>query len=81
MDIQLIQGQFSARDAIDIVTHMIHIKVKYHENQIINMSNEEDVKFQEAKIKRLQKELFEFRNSVDEKNGTVKLNAVIQIDI
>ena len=81
MDIQLIQGQFNARDAIDIVTHMIHIKVKYHENQIINMSNEEDVKFQEAKIKRLQKELFEFRNSVDEKNGTVKLNAVIQIDI
>ncbi|MBC7536946.1 MAG: hypothetical protein H7258_14745 [Ferruginibacter sp.] len=81
MNIQLLQGQFDAKDAIDLITNMIHIKVKYHENKINNSSSEEDIKFRETKIKRLQKELYEFRNNIDEKNGNVKLDAIIQIGI
>ena len=81
MNIQLIQGQFNAKDAIDIITQMIHIKVKYHENKINISSNEEDIKFRESKIKRLQKELFEFRNSIDKKIENVKLDAIIQIEL
>lgn len=81
MNIQLIQGQFNAKDAIDIITQMIHIKVKYHENKINISSNEEDIKFRESKIKRLQKELFEFRNTIDKKIENVKLDAIIQIEL
>lgn len=80
MNIQLLQGQFSAKDAIDIITQMIHIKVKYHENKISNTSNEEDIKFRESKIKLLQKDLFEFRNIIDAKNGNVKLEVIINIE-
>lgn len=66
MNIQLIQGQFNTKDAIDIITQMIHVKVKYHENKISNTLNEEDIKFCETKIKRLQKDLFEIRKFVEE---------------
>lgn len=81
MDIQLIQGQFTAKDAIEIITEMIHVKIKYHENKINNSSNEEDIKMRETKIKRLQKELFECRNNIYEKKGKIKLNAIIQLEI
>ena len=81
MDIQLIQGQFTAKDAIEIITEMIHVKIKYHENKINNSSNEEDIKMRETKIKRLQKELFECRNNIYEKKGKIQLNAIIQLEI
>ena len=81
MNIQLIQGQFSAKDAIDIVTQMIQVKVKYHENKISNSLNEEDIKFRETKIKRFQKELFDFRNYINEKSEGVKLDAIIKIEV
>ena len=57
MNIQLIKGQFDPEDAIGIITQMIHVKIKYHENKIHRNSNEEDIKFRENKIKLLQKDL------------------------
>ena len=79
MKIQLIQGEFSSDDALDLLTQMIHIKIKYHENKITKGGREEDIKYRESKIKRLQKELFEVRNQIDEKKGKVKLDAIINI--
>ena len=81
MNIQLIQGQFSPDDAIDIITRMVHIKIKYHENKINNESNEEDIKTRETKIKRLQKELFELRKTVHSKTNSVKVEAFINIEL
>ena len=80
MNIQLIQGSFSATDAIDLVTHMVHIKVKYHEGKIKTDSNEEDVKTRETKIKQLQKELFELRKFIQSNRESVEMDAVIRID-
>ncbi len=79
MDIQLIQGQFDADDAIEIIAQMIHIKIRYHEKKISKISNEEDIKNRENKIKRLQKELFEVRHKILTKNSMVKIDAVIHI--
>lgn len=81
MNIQLIKGQFNAKDTVDLITQMVHIKVKYLENKTNNSSSEEDIKFRESKIKRLQNELFEFRHSIDEKNNHVKREAIIQIEL
>lgn len=78
MNIQLIQGQFSAKDSVDIVTQMIQIKVRYQENKINTSANEEDIKFRETKIKKLQKALYDFRERIDQK-GHVNLDAVIKI--
>jgi len=59
---------------------MIHIKIKYQENKISSSENEEDTKAREAKIKRLQKELYNFRNNVDSSLNHHTINAIINID-
>lgn len=80
MNIQLIQGQFDPNEAIALIAQMVHVKIKYHENKINSNSNEEDIKIREAKIKQLQKELFELRKSINSKTDSVKLEAIIKID-
>ena len=75
MNIQLIEGQFTNKEALDLITQMIHIKIKFHENKINNNSNEEDVKYRETKIKNLQKELFELKYYLDNNGNSVQLEA------
>lgn len=79
MNIELINGQFNANDAVDLITKMIHLKVKYHENKIDNSTSEEDIKFREAKIKSLQNQLFEFRKSIEAYPDKVSLNAMVHL--
>lgn len=80
MKIQLIQGEFSNKDAMELITKMIHAKITYHENRIHAESSEEDMKYREGKIKRLQKELYEFRNAVEGRFESVKMHATIEIE-
>ncbi len=80
MNIQLIEGDFKSSDALELITQMIQVKIKYHENKITNNHNEEDIKARETKIKRLQKQLFEFRNSVDANSKVLRINATVHID-
>ena len=79
MNIKLIQGEFSANDAIELIAQMIQVKIKYHENKINNRSNEEDIKSFEVKIKQLQKELFELRQNYYS-NKNLKIEAIIKIE-
>ncbi len=80
MKMTLIHGEFSANDALNLITEMIHVKIRFHENKITQAINEEDLKYRENKIKRLQKELFDLREYTQLKSGTIKLEASIQID-
>ncbi len=80
MNVQLIQGEFNSKDAIDLLTQMIHVKIKYHEAKINSQSSEEDIKTRESKIKHLQKDLFELRKTVNSKTNGVKVEAVIKIE-
>jgi len=75
MNIQLIEGQFNTKEALNLITQMIHVKIKYHENKINNNSSEEDVKYRETKIKNLQKELFELKYYLDNSGNSVQLEA------
>jgi hypothetical protein len=79
MKIQLIEGHFNAKDAIEIITQMIHVKIKFHENKIDNANNEEDVKMREKKIHLLQKNLFEVRKIIESKGEGISLNSEIII--
>lgn len=78
MNIKLIQGQFNANDAIDIITQMIYVKVNHHESKISNSCNEEDIKFWENKIKALQNDLVEFRKFASN-TGNISLKSTIEI--
>jgi hypothetical protein len=79
MNMQLIKGQFSAKDAIDLITQMIQVKIKFHENKITVNSNEEDIKLSESKIKRLQKDLFEMRKHIESIGKTIAIQSTIAI--
>ena len=80
MNVQLIQGEFNSKDAIELIAQMIHIKIKYHEAKINSESNEEDIKTRESKIKCLQKDLFELRKTINSKTNGVRVEAVIKIE-
>jgi cob(I)alamin adenosyltransferase len=73
MNIQLIHGDFNAKDASEIITQMIQVKIKYHENKISQDHNEEDIKFREAKIKRLQKDLHDTRSFIEGCSGKITI--------
>lgn len=79
MEIQLILGRFSAKEAIELITQMIHVKIKYHESKISSESSEEDIKRREGRIKQLQKDLFEIRKHIQAKGETVDIDAKISI--
>ncbi len=79
MELQLIKGHFAAQDAIEIITRMIDVKIKYHEGKITSESTMEDIKMRERRIKQLQKELFEVRQHIDKKGGKISLNSTITI--
>jgi hypothetical protein len=80
MNIQLLQGEFNSKEAMDLITQMIHIKIKYHEHKIDKSSPEEEIKFRESKIKRLQKELYEFKSKYAQQNAKVNIDAIIKIE-
>lgn len=79
MELQLIKGHFGAHDALDLITQMIDVKIKFQEGKIHDESTEEDVKMRERRIKQLQKELFEARQYIDQKQGKVSLNSIVTI--
>lgn len=80
MNIEFINGQFNTTEAIELITKMIQLKVKYHENKIDNSTSEEDIKFREVKIKSLQNQLFEFRKSIEAGQDKVTLNSIVHLE-
>lgn len=79
MKIHLIDGHFNANDAVDIITRLIHVKIKFHEEKINQSSSEEDVKMREKRIKQLQKELFELRNTLLSNKEVVNIHGTIDL--
>ncbi|GHB72574.1 hypothetical protein [Persicitalea jodogahamensis] len=79
MNLQLIKGQFQPNDAVEIITRMVDVKIRYHEGKITSESAEEDIKMRERRIKQLQKELFELRQYMEDKPGKISLNSTITI--
>lgn len=79
MKINLIQGHFESTDAIEIITQMIHVKIKYHENKIKATSSEEEIKMRENRIIKLQKDLFEIRNFIGTKKDFIDLHAELNL--
>jgi len=61
MKLKLIDGDFSPTETIDIITQLVQVKIKFHEEKVRNSFNEEDIKMRELKIKRLQNNLADAR--------------------
>lgn len=80
MQVELIKGQFSAADALDILSQMIQVKIKYHESKIEASSNEEDIKYRETRLKNLQAELALVRSKLSGSDQPVTIHSTIHLD-
>lgn len=79
MKIQLIEGDFDAKDALDLITKMIHIKIKFQEDKINETSNEEEINMRETRIKRLQNSLFDIRQHILSQTGKISIQSNITL--
>jgi len=79
MQMQLINGQFNAIEAIGIISEMVQVKIKYHENKIKESDNEEDIKMRERKIKALQNELSLSRDYINNNSENIFINSTINL--
>ena len=81
MQLELIKGQFSGTEALEILTQMIHVKIKFYESKIEHDSSEEDIKYCESRLKCLQHELATIRHALLQQNQPVEINAIIHLEI
>lgn len=79
MTLQLIDGHFEANEAIDLISQMIQVKIKFQENKIANCKSEEDVKMRENKIKTLQNQLLEARKFIEGQTGYIEMSSEINL--
>lgn len=77
MTIELIDGDFQPKEAIEILTKLIHVKVKFLLDKSNTSSNRVDINKCETHIKALQKQLFEVKKSIDNKNGPISIKSSI----
>lgn len=80
MDVRIIDGVFSRQEAIDILSEMVRLKIRFHERRIELSSDEEDISHRESRIRELQHELQEARNSILAGEGTVSLGGSVNIE-
>jgi hypothetical protein len=80
MILSLIKGNFTHKEAMELITELIHVKIKFHENKIKLADQEEDIKMREKRIKQLQKELYEVKNYIDRKKGNISLFGEISLN-
>jgi len=80
MNIQLIDEEVKPREALELVTRLIHLKINYYQDKMNAQPSGPKLRETEQKIKQLQKELFLLKKTLDKKTGPLKLDAIIRIE-
>jgi len=78
MNLQIINGSFETTEAIELLSQLTSIKIKYHEDKIDATRNEEDIKQRENRIKQLQNELAIARNYLMQSAKKINLNCIAE---
>nr|WP_294990662.1 hypothetical protein [uncultured Sediminibacterium sp.] len=79
VQLQLIKGSFDKSEALELISQMVHVKIKYHENKIKESEKEEDIKMREKRIKQLQHEFHELRTQLMSVDQTINIESGIGI--
>ncbi len=79
MKINLMQGSFETKDALEMITKMIAVKIKFHEDKISKGDSEEDIKMRETRIRQLQKDLYDTRSYIEKLSEDITIQAEITI--
>lgn len=79
MTVQLVSGEFSKLETLNMITQMFEMRIKFHEDKIMSSHNEEDVKMRERKIKFLQGELSQARKYLVSKDEPIAVSCTITL--
>ena len=64
---------------IEIISQMVHIKIKFQEDKIHYSSSEEEIKMRETRIKQLQSDLSNMRKFVEQNGVTINIESEIKL--
>lgn len=79
MNIDLIKGSYSPNETLDLVTELVHVKIKYLENKIETSLSEEDIKMRENRIKEIQRDFYELKQSIVNEERAIRLKSTISL--
>ena len=79
MNIQLIEGRFNSGDALKMITEIIHVNIRFHENKIKEQVTEKEMKTHINQIQELQKKLFEVGDLIKYGESNLYLKSSIEI--
>ena len=77
MKITLLKGSFSPKDMEKLITDLIQVKIKFHEEKIQSSDEEETMKMRENRIIKLQNDLKELRNFLNNADSSINVDAEI----
>ena len=79
MTLQLVTGEFTRIETMDMIIQFFEMRIKFHENKIISSHNEEDIKMREKKIKFLQGELAQAKSYIANKEEPIAVSCTINL--
>lgn len=79
MKIELINNNFEPKEALDILTKLIHVNIKFHLDKIKASSSKISINMHEAEIKRLQKHLFEINQYIEILNSKITIQSSVTL--
>lgn len=79
MNITLLKGTFSKEETFYLIQELIKVKIKFHEDKIQKIHQEEDIKMRENRIKELQRSLDELKSHLKSVDTSVQLSSTISI--
>lgn len=78
MELSLIKGQFTPEESLELLNHLVQVKIRFHENQITADADEEDIRMRESQISGLQRQLDDIRKKIMSGESRVEMNAVVE---
>ncbi|MFN4314744.1 MAG: hypothetical protein ACK4E0_10650 [Chitinophagaceae bacterium] len=79
MQIDIIEGKIKSDIAIDLLTEMTKMSIRFQEKMITADSSEEEINFRENKIMKLQSQLGELRDQLAAGKDRIDMDAFIKL--
>lgn len=79
MELKLISGSFDKNDAIELISQLINVKMRFHENKINMTQSMDDIKAREKRIIQLQNEMRGCIEALKNIDGKVSMMSQIKI--
>ena len=78
-EISLTEGDFKAKDAMEILTAYIHVEISMYQRNMELEKDPDKIAHYAESIHRLQKILFEACEFIERKNGAIHLSSKLDI--